>query len=233
MALYLTGGGDQDDFRNLDRVFLENLPIDSKILTIPVASDFEDYDDVLERAEDCFHHKKVTDIILCEDIDKISEADLAGYEAVFIEGGNTFQLIQAVRRSSFFKHLEKYVAGGGNIYADSAGAIVLGNHVKTAFLGEDADEDNEKLQDYRGLGLVGGWSFHCHYEEGDKEGVQDLMYETGSPVIALPEPAGIYISGNEAQVFGKDSLDVFTFTGCKTIEPMEKFNLETILEMAG
>lgn len=227
MPLYLTGGGDQEDFRGLDRLFLENLPKGAAILVIPLAVE-GDYEEALERAEDCFAGKKVDAIDMCEDVDKLAWEDLEKYDAVFIEGGNTFVLIQAVRQSAFFKNLQRYLEAGHSIYADSAGAIVLGTNVRTAFFGEEGDEDEKRLQDYRGLGVIGPWTVHCHYEPGDQDEIQDLLYDSGHPILALAEPTGVCIDGNTVKVFGRAPLEVFTFTGHKTFQPGATLDLDDV-----
>ena len=229
MPLYLTGGGEQEDFKQLDRRFIQDLPHDAPILVVPLAMEEDEYEDALERAEDCFPHKKIHDIVLCEDVNQIPLDELLSYSAVFIEGGNTFKLIQAVRQSQFFQNLEQFLQQGKAIYADSAGAIVLGDNVKTAFLGEDADEDEAKLQDYRGLGLIGQWSVHCHYEADEAEDLQNLLYEVGTPILALAEPVGVFIDGSHLEVFGKDSLEIFTFTGRKDHTPGSAVDLDQAL----
>lgn len=217
MAFFLTGGGDQDDFRNLDRFFLDSLQPDSRILVVPHALDEADYEDALERAEECFAGNKVAELVLAEDLEALTAAQLADFAVVFLEGGNTFQLIETVRRSNFFQLLGDFSKRGGHIYADSAGAIVLGSDVKTAFLGEEADEDYAKLQDYRGLGILDAWSVHCHYELEEAEDLNELLYQTGSPILALREPTGVYVTAEMVQVFGKAPLEVFSFTGHKVI----------------
>ena len=231
MPLYLTGGGEQEDFKGLDRLFLEKLPKGAGILLVPLAVDEDEYEDALLRVEECFGgSSKVDKIELCEDVNKYSFDDLKGFDAVFLEGGNTFQLIQAVRQTSFFDNLEQFLLDGGHIYADSAGAIVLGAHVRTAFLGEDADEDFEKLQDYRGLNLIEPYAVHCHHESSDQDSINDLMYETGTPILALAEPCGVFIEAGKLKVFGKAHLEIFTFTGMHKILVGSEVDLETVGE---
>ena len=229
MAFFLTGGGDQDDFRELDKVFLESLPNQASILVIPLAADQDDFEDILERVESCFSGKKINAVELCEDPSSLSTSDLENYDALFIEGGNTFQLVEAMRGTKLFDGLEEYLSRGRSIYADSAGAIVLGSNVRSAFLGDEADEDAQKLQDYRGLNLLDPWSIHCHYESSDDEGLQNLLFESGSPILVLAEPCGVHIEGRKLRVYGKESLEVFTFTGKQVYGVGEEVDLENIL----
>ena len=228
MPLYLSGGGDQSCFRNLDQFFLSEISDHAAMLVVPLAVDLEDYEDVMDRVGSCFQ-RKVDRFELAENVDKIDREELFEYDAVFIEGGNTFQLVQAVRQSNFFNYLADYLADGRIIYGDSAGAIILGQHVKTAFLGDEADEDHEKLQDYRGLSLAGDWAIHCHYQSVERDQIQDQIYETGIPILALSESAGIYMTEKSLKVFGEEPLTVFNFSGAVDYPVGSELELESLL----
>ena len=232
MPLYLTGGGDQQCFHSLDKLFAENMPHGARILAIPLAVDPEEYDDVLERAEDCFSSKKIEEIALCPELDKLTEDELNEYDAVFIEGGNTFQLVKVVRQSPIFDLLEAFLADGKSIYADSAGAIILGTSVKTAFLGEEADEDLNRLQDFRGLGLLEDWTVHCHYELDESDDLNSLLYDEGYPIICIPEPCAVFIDGDTLRVYGKGSVDLITFTGQTSLKSGESIELSKAISAA-
>ena len=226
MNLYLTGGGEPEGYARLEKELVANLPRGATIAVLPMACDAEDYREVLLDVKDRFDDNRIGSIELIEDASEITEGELLAYDALFIEGGNTFRLIKEVRGSSLFSHLGAFIAQKKIIYADSAGAIVLGTDVHSAFLGNEADEDHEKLQDYRGLNLVGNWSFHCHYESGDLPHMQDLLYETGSPFLALPEPIGIHILNGEVEVFGRGNLEVLDFSGQRSHPAGKKFSID-------
>ena len=69
-------------------------------------------------------------------------------------------------------------------------------------------------------------------EQGDQEEIQDLLYDGGSPILALAEPTGIYIDGNNLKVFGRAPLEVFTFTGSKVFPPGSQVDLEAVQQDA-
>jgi len=225
MPIYLTGGGEQQLFRSLDKDFLEQLPKDSRLLLVPLANDDEDFEEVLEIAKDNFEGKKVSEIVLVDDPDAFSERDLEDFDAIYIEGGNTFRLIKAIRKSLFFGFLKNYVESGKTLYADSAGAIVLGQTVRTAFFGDEPDDDLENLQDFRGLGILEDFNIHCHYEPTDSSVIQDLVYETGIPVWALSESTGIKIDKGEVSVFGREPLEIFGFSEKVSYFPGQTFSM--------
>lgn len=217
MKLFLTGGGDQESFYDLDKKFIDELPKNASVLVLPMACEIDEYDDVFERVTEIFQSKKIKNFELCTNVDSLSLEDLSSYDALMLEGGNTFKLIKELRSSSFFSYLKEYCQLDKIIYADSAGAIVLGSDIQTAFLGEDADEDEHKLQDYRGLGVLNDWSIHCHYEPTEFDQVQELMFSTGSTVICLPEPTGISFNGSEIEVFGEEPATILTFSGVEKL----------------
>ena len=228
MSIYLTGGGEQEVFRELDQHFLSHLPDASRILIVPTAAEEHEYEDVHERIESCFDHRSISCFDLCEDVDSITPEKLDSYQAIFVEGGNTFKIVNAVRRSHFFSLLEDYVNRGKTIYADSAGAIILGANVKTAFIGDEADEDSMKLQDYRGLDIISPWSIHCHYRPEEKDQIQDLIFETGSPVIALSEEAGALLADHQIHAMGTEPVDIYTFTGIHSLSPGQSLALNDL-----
>jgi peptidase E len=211
MHFYLTGGGDQELFRSLDKRFLESLADSSRVAVLPHAS--EDYEDTFERIKEDFRNKKVSSFELVTDADE----SLLDFDALMIEGGNTFELIKTMRESAFFDLIKAFALTGKPIYADSAGAIMLGSDVQTAFLGDDADTDHQKLQDYRGLDLLSGWAVHAHATHEEYEDLNNLLYDKGNPIFALAEETGILIDGGEYEVFGKEPLEIFTFEGRKSL----------------
>ncbi|MAX67306.1 MAG: hypothetical protein CME66_10260 [Halobacteriovoraceae bacterium] len=219
LKLFLTGGGDQESFKKIDQVFLKNLKPDSQVALLAHAC--EDQQEALERIVYYFERPPISQIDL---IKKPSE-EILNYDALMIEGGNTFELIQQMRESSFFNLIKKFIDLGKPIYADSAGAIILGRDVHTAFLGDDGDDDQLRLQDYRGLGVLGDWCLHAHSTEDDYEQLQDLLYDKGWPILALSEEASVFINKDEVEVLGPDDLWVIDFEGQKKIPPGQKIVL--------
>lgn len=229
MALFLTGGGEQEDFAQLDNHFLNTLGSNAKLLLIPLACEEGEYDGAYERIEGCFDHKNVSQIDMSLTPHLMSWEELNEYHALIIEGGNTFKLIQALRETAFFNLMKKFYQVGKHIYADSAGAIILGSDVQTAFLGEDADEDELKLQDYRGLDLISPWAIHAHSTPDEYEDLQDLLYDKGNPILLLSEPTGICLQESQITVFGKEPLEAITFSGKKQIPVGNSIHVDELL----
>jgi len=228
MKFLLTGGGDFEFFTKVDQQFEEILRKNDQILILPYASDPEDFEDIFSRTKESYGNgpAKPTFAML-KDITKLKESDLLDTAALFIEGGNTFDLITAVRDANIATYFKSFSQQHNKvIYADSAGAIILGASVKTAFLGDDADEDAERLQDYRGLNILNEWAVHAHYSPEDDDGVMSLVYDEGIPVLGLYEETGIYISdNNELKVLTHAPVILFTAAGKQLIDNHKLVNL--------
>jgi len=231
VKIYITGGGESENYRDLDKHFLANFGKNNNLLLLPMANDQEDFEDCLERIEATYQdlgHKGAVELL--EDLTQFSLNQLANYPAIYIDGGNTFTLIEQIRNNSFIDCLKKYSQNGGIIHADSAGGIILGAHVKTAFIGEDSDDNQEKTQNFSGTGLLKDWAIHCHYDPHEDELLQDIVYESGLPILALSEYTGVYIEDHELSVFGQQDLSVLNMMGKKLIPVGTKIALDLLLE---
>lgn len=228
MALFLTGGGEQENFNQLDKLFIDSLPQNATVLIIPFASD--NYEEVFERITFHFEHKKISSFKMLTRAEEITKENFDSHDAIMIEGGNTFDLIRKTRSNSFFNLIKEFHASDKHIYADSAGAIILGNDIQTAFLGDDADEDSKRLQDLRGLDLIHPWTIHAHSTPEEYDDLNDLLYDKGYPILALSEETGIFVSNGNIQVFGQKPLEVISFTGRQSIIPGTKVELSPLQE---
>jgi dipeptidase E len=132
------------------------------------------------------------------------ELRLAG--AVFIGGGNTYFLLDALRRSGADRVLRQVVESGRPVYGGSAGAIVLGRDIDTA---RHADPNNTGTIDTTGLDLTLGYAIWCHYRNDDAALVRSYVSETGNEVIALSERSGLVRDGNTMRVVGREPAMLF------------------------
>ena len=80
------------------------------------------------------------------------EASLAGFNAVFVAGGNSFALRYAMRQSGFDQVIGRLVRNGLLYIGESAGAINAGVTLKKAEIVDDESVVPEVI--YDGLGLA-------------------------------------------------------------------------------
>lgn len=219
--IFLSGGGDREDTVALDQKFFDLMPDGSEILYIPIAlnreaAGFTACYDWFSGCVNMHRGQRKIDVTMILMEDEIP--DLNQFEAIYIGGGDTFKLLDYVMRKGLGTKLPEYIESGRIVYGGSAGAIILGKTINTV---KEENEHNFNYSD--GLNLLGGLSVHCHYEPKLDEKIKNAATEVGTPVIVMPENAGIAIHQDSVELVG----DVLLFNPEK--EVMTKEYLESKL----
>lgn len=222
MKLILTGGGDSEHFEEIDQHFISLLKEDPYLLFIPLAGDPETFEDGLERIQETFSTIEFEKIEMCLDLADLDWDYLKKFDAIYIDGGNTFTLMEEIRNTHFYELLHRFLHHGGVVNGDSAGAIILGSHLETAHFGETPDENETDVISYQGLNLLGQYAIHCHYDVSEKAEVRSFVDEFGFPVIALHENTAISVRNGELSVIGEASATLFTTSQTIVVHPGEK-----------
>lgn len=84
---------------------------------------------------------------------EVIKAKLEKNDVIFVAGGNTFYLMQEMKRTGADKLIINEVKKGKFYVGESAGAIVAGPNIEYASL-MDSKQTAPDLSDYSGLGLV-------------------------------------------------------------------------------
>jgi dipeptidase E len=201
LRLILAGGGDAADAAPLDRLFARWVGAGT-VLYVPVAMDGTrpTYAACDAWVRSVFAPLGVRDVTTCTDLAALDDAALDRAAGVYIGGGNTFRLLDLVRRSGFGRRLIRYAARGGPVYGGSAGAILLGRDTATS---AHADANDVGLIDTRGLDLAGGCSAWCHYvPDVDDERIAAYLRAHDEPVLAIPEQVGVVIEDGRSSAIG-------------------------------
>lgn len=210
--LFLSGGGHANKTKKLDKLFEKSMPKNKRLLYIPVAmpKEYLSYSECFDWIVKVYPNLGYKMIDVWADLNNRKWEMLLQYGAVYFGGGNTFYLLQHLRKSSFDKFLLKYVKHGGIVYGGSAGAIILGHDIKTASFGSDADENKVKLKELKGFNIVNGYSIQCHYTQNDDKEIFEYVKDNKVNVIGLPDETGLYVNGKIIQVIGDSNAVVFT-----------------------
>lgn len=219
MKLIMTGGGDSEHFEEIDHLFIGLLGSDPSLLFIPLAGDPRNFADGLSRIQETFSTIEFEKIEMCLDLSTLNWEYLKNFDAIYIDGGNTFTLMEEIRNTHFYELLHRFLHHGGVVNGDSAGAIILGSHLETAHFGETPDENEAEVISYQGLNLLGQYAIHCHYQESEKEEVQEFVSEFGFPVIALHENTAVAIIDHELRVIGEAPATIFTVGQTSVLPP--------------
>ncbi|MBE2218898.1 MAG: Type 1 glutamine amidotransferase-like domain-containing protein [Ignavibacteria bacterium] len=210
--IFLSGGGNANKTKKLDEIFLKGITKSGRMLYIPVAMPREafSYGECFEWICAVFPKLGYLHIDMWTDLKNRSSKELNKYSAIYIGGGNTFSLLNDIRKNGFDKQLALYLKKGGVVYGGSAGAIIFGKSIKTAGFGGDADKNNVGLRNFKGMNLVKGLSVQCHYTKNDDLEMFRFVKEFRSNVLALPDETGIYSKNGKWKVVGDKSAYLFT-----------------------
>ena len=149
----------------LVKKFLDKNTESKKILFIPTATNIDEYKKYIHLTQKAFedfgYEVENFDVsIFSEEIakEKLSEAKI-----VFISGGNTFYLLQELKRKNLTSYLKERIENGLLYIGESAGSVIAAPDIEYASVIDDKTVATE-LDDYIGLNLV---DFYIvpHFEE--------------------------------------------------------------------
>lgn len=144
----------------------------------------------------------VVDIDLKEVDENTVEAKLANIDLLLVAGGNTFYLLDKVRKSGFDKVIQKMLNRGLIYVGSSAGSILCCPTIDGAKWFDDPN-DAPDLTDYQGLHLFDKVIIpHAHkekYAERIKQTTAE-MNEQGLEVITLTDDQAIIVTDAGSKV---------------------------------
>ncbi|MBR5976133.1 MAG: Type 1 glutamine amidotransferase-like domain-containing protein [Clostridiales bacterium] len=215
MKLFLNGGGYGKKTEDIYRVFDAVVDHEKPLLYIPLAMPEEEH-----TLDECYAWMKrelasvrLPSIDMVRTYEEILEKDFSKYCAVFVGGGNTFSLLDGLKRSGAFAQIAEYIRGDGIVFGSSAGEIIFGRDIMTAIT---SDPNDVGLTDTIGFDVLQGVSLDAHYTNAktEEEHVRVTEFLTKysiehEKVIALPEEDTLFIDNGEAQVIGNRPYYVF------------------------
>ncbi len=202
--IFLGGGGNKEASKTIDDLFIENIQKRrlKKVIYIPIALTSKPYSECLKWFSSIFEGR-VQNIEMWEDLKEKSLNKMENRFAVYFGGGNTVGLMNLINASGFDKEIKNFVASGGLIYGGSAGAIILGEDIRTA-----VEFAGSKLN--QGLDLTGGYSISCHYGPIDSDRLTELRGHLDSDIIAIEENAGVIFDNSKIITVGPGSVYLFS-----------------------
>ena len=215
--IIVAGGGSFQDERPLLELFAEWTGSGGKVLFLPIAQAGmgRPLDGCLAWGKAALQPVGINDITMWTDLNSENHLSLTDFNSIFISGGNTFFLLDQVRKSGFDTALMQFAAQGGVIYGGSAGAILLGQEILTC---AHLDENRIGLDNSRGLNMVSGFCVWCHYQPEDDKRIVDYVARNGWPVLALSERSGVSMDGINLTAQGYEPTYVFTSDGKQTVD---------------
>ena len=189
--IVLTSSGIRKDRFKKD--FYETIPKEElknkKVLYITTASDGEEDPDKSWMEEE---YNTILELgIKKENITEYkigNEININLYDIIYMMGGNTFYLLDQIRKYHFDEIIKKFIKDHKIYIGSSAGSIILGNSIHTAL---GYDENKVEMKDFTGLKLVDGLIIpHAGRKE---EFIKELKNKTNEKLIVLYDGDGIII----------------------------------------
>ena len=163
---------------------------DKKVLYITTASDGEndsdkswmdeEYETILDLG---FNKENIYEFKIGQ-----KEININDFDVIYMMGGNTFYLMDMIRKYNFDTVIKKAMDNGIIYIGSSAGSIILGNSVEYAL---PFDENNVDLKDFSGLRIVDGIIIpHANRKE---EFISKVKENIGEKLFLLYDEDGIII----------------------------------------
>ncbi len=158
MKLFLTSAGIVSEIADGFFKLLGKNSKDCRLIFVPTAADPETDEWFVEFVKKDRKRLVEFGFDVCEvDLKKETEISLenkfADADVVYIEGGNTFYLLDWIRKSGFDKAIRKFLKRGGIYVGLSAGSIIAGPNIESANW-EPADRNVVGLKDLTAMKLV-------------------------------------------------------------------------------
>lgn len=212
MQVFLCGGGAAEQTHLVNAALYQSIQPRKPLLYIPLALEEAHYDSCARWIHTELSPFGITNIHMVRSFAELMRLSFSDFSCLFIGDGNTFRLLSLLKSSGANTRLEKYLTSGGVVAGGSAGAIIFSKDIHCA---DYADENTVALADTKGLEILPGYDFACHFGSGDRHRCQlEINWLTDysiahNPVIALREDAHLCIADKKVTLIGPGKAYLF------------------------
>ena len=200
MKLLLTSAGLAGEIKDHLIRMVDKEPDQTLVGYIPVAVEVE-----ADKSYAAVDRQELIDIgfqVIDVDIkDSNEHPRLDDCDIVYVEGGNTFYLLDQVRKSGFDNKLKLLLESGKVYVGVSAGSILAGQSVEVSKYG---DKDQCGVKDFTGLKMV-PFSITPHYnqdlEDGKAERIKRFA-QAGDPLVAITDSQAVLVENGSTTIIG-------------------------------
>jgi len=157
------------------------------------------------------HQKKLTELgYNFEELDiegkneiKLREI-LQNKDAVWVDGGNTFYLLKAVKETGFDRVIRDLIGKGLIYFGSSAGSLIVCPTIETSLwkISEKDIKNNYGLKDLTGLNLV-PFLLRVHYKPEQKNLLEEKVKEIKYPIRILQDNQAFLVQGDDIKLVGE------------------------------
>ncbi|MFA6047262.1 MAG: Type 1 glutamine amidotransferase-like domain-containing protein [Parcubacteria group bacterium] len=201
--LFLTSAGLPEETRKYFLDFLDKDPRGLKVGFIPTAAYPEVIRDYVEEAKDELKEMgmEIDEVYLEKENEESLYEKLSVCDIVYVNGGNSFYLLDWARKSGFDKIIGKLLDEGKIYVGVSAGSYVACPTIEMSHW-KNQDRDVVGLKDLTGLNLV-PFLLTAHYTKDFSEAIQEGAKKTNLPIVALTDQQAVAIIDDEIKVVGE------------------------------
>lgn len=185
--IVLNGGSYYPESKEIDKMWIDKINMNDLIIFVPAATtrSQESYFDFFKKQMGGYGFSNIEYVDLYTNWERAYEA-----KAIYIAGGNTYKLIDIMRKSGFADFIKQHNKSL-IVIGNSAGAVVLGKDIRTS-----NDSDIIGIDNMCGLGLV-DYSICPHYTEEKDNRLISLSNELNQIVLGISEKSALIIEENE------------------------------------
>ncbi len=213
MKLFLSSAGIQPETKQAFLDLIEKDPKDCKVAFIPTGADPQEKKQHVQRTIDQIEDLGMSlfkvDLKIENEqslYEKLSPAD-----AICVNGGNTFYLLDWVKKSGFDKVAKRLLNEGKIYFGISAGSYIACPTIEVSNW-RNHDNNTIDLKDLSAMNLVDFLMF-VHYSQEWIETVEDGYKTTQLPVVVLTDKQAIVVNGDKISLAGPQ--EVLTFNNFK------------------
>lgn len=203
MRLLLTSDGFPKTSQNIRKKFFEMVRKDAENITvafIPTASEVEEgrsfsVENRRELLEMGLQPENIVDVNLDHNI---TFDELKKFDAVYVDGGNTFYLLEKVKESGFDAAVKEYLEKDVGLYVGgSAGTLIMCPDIEIAEPWDD--KSKASLTTTKGLGYTTVvWS--PHYTEKEKDIVDSYRRRVSYQISELRDGEAVTVVDKNTEV---------------------------------
>lgn len=212
MTLLLTSNGIKGEIVNIFPTLLKKPASEYSVaFDITAAYGEEDNPQWFGKFRDQLYQLGITNI---EDLDlrnkNPDELDklLSYKDMLFVNGGNTFFLLDCMRKTGFEKALKKFLSEDKLYVGVSAGGIIVTPNIAIAGV-EPGDVNSVGMQDFTGLNIV-DFEFSPHVPDMvSYESVEEYSKTTPHKIFAVDDYAAVLVQENKVSVIGDGKYKIY------------------------
>ena len=189
--------------KELFRQYASEKQLDKQVLFIPTAGNVEDYRGYIDKAllafEDLGFQVELLDISACDR--ETAQAKIFQSKLLYISGGNTFYLLQELKKKQLLPLIKEQIADGMVYVGESAGAIITAKDIDYNKIMDDKTVAME-LNGTEALNEVDFYVLPHLGEEPFVESAQATLDTYGAQLnlLSLNNHQAVLVEGEEVKV---------------------------------